>query len=110
MEKRTSDSILTALKELVESKKVISREHWLEAAFDLNLFRIEEAALYNSMHQKVAEKKLDIIRKQNKPNVAAADVVVEASDEYRFMKDQEAKLYSIDEFIRISKKNAEINF
>lgn len=108
--KISSDTILNSLKELVESKKIIPREVWLECAFKLNLLRIDEAKLYNKMRQAVAQKKLEILKGQDKKNVAAADVEVEASDEYRFARDQEDKLYSLDEFVRIAKKNADINF
>ena len=105
-----SDLILNTLKEYVESKKSISREQWLECAFKLNLLRIDEAQLYNKMRQGVAEKKLEIMKGQDKKNVAAVEVEIEASDVYRFMKDQEDKIYSIDEFIRIAKKNSEVNW
>ena len=110
MEKRSADTIIAALKEIVESKKQVPREVWLEAAFDLNLLRIDEAQLLNQMKQAVAQKKLDIFRGQEKRNVAACDLEVEATDAYRFMRDQEDKIYSIDEFVRISKKSADINF
>lgn len=106
----TSDDILNYMKGLVESKKPIPREDWLNCAFRLNLLRIDEAQLYNKMRQSVAKKKLEIKGKQEKTNIAAIEVEIEASDEYRFLKDQEDKIYSIDEFIRISKKSADINF
>lgn len=110
MEKVTSDLILETLKGLVESKTPISREVWLDAAFKLNLLRIDEAQLYNKMHQAVAQKKLEILKSQEKKNVALAETEIEATDEYRFLKDQEDKIYSIDEFIRVAKKGSDINF
>ncbi len=110
VEKVTSDKILGYLSELVASKKSIPKEQWLEVAFKLNLLRIDEAQLCNKMRQEVAKKKLDIMKSQEKRNVAAADLEVEATDEYRFTKDQEDKIYSIDEFVRIAKKNSETNF
>ena len=110
MQKVDSDTILGYLKELVESKKSIPREVWLECAFKLNLLRIDEAQLYNKMRQTVAQKKLEILKGQAKKNVAAADVEVEATNEYTFARDQEDKIWSIDEFIRIAKRNADINF
>lgn len=107
--KVSSDIILGWVKEQVESKKEISRDLWLEIAFKLNLLRIDEAILYNKMRQVVAIKKLDILKSQTKRNVAAANAEIETLGEYRFMKDQEAKIYSIDEFVRIAKKSADIN-
>jgi len=107
---RTSDSILKNLTELVASRKIIDRDIWLEAAFDLTLFRIEEAQLLNKMRQAVAEKKLEILKTQTKRSVASAEIEIEATDDYRLMKDQEDKIYSIDELVRVAKKNAETNF
>ena len=110
MNEVTSDIILDYLKKLVASKIPVSRETWLDVAFKLNLLRIDEAQLWNKMRQTVAQKKLELLKSQEKRNVAAVELEVEASDEYRFCKDQEDKLYTIDEFIRISKKSADIVF
>lgn len=110
MEKVDSDAILNYLKSLTESRKPIPREDWLNAAFRLNLLRIDEAQMLNRMRREVAEKKSRLYALQEKKNVAAVDMQVEATEEYQFMKDQEDKLYSIDEFIRIAKKSADVNF
>jgi len=110
MEKVTADTILNALKTMVESRKIISKDQWLETAFSLNLVRIDEAKLLHSMEQAVAKKKLGILQAQEKKNVALAEVEIESSEEYRFARDQEAKLWSVDEFIRIAKKNSENSF
>lgn len=110
MDKVTSDIIIEYMKEQVESKKPIPKEMWLDIAFKLNLLRIDEAKLLNKMRQEVAQKKFDIMTRQEKRNVAAVELEVETSDEYRFMRDQEDKLYSVDEFIRISKKNADTEY
>ena|SRR3990167_1780693 len=107
-EKVTSDLILDYLKSLVESKKVVPREEWLNCAFKLNLLRLDESKLLNQMRQTVAIKKHEIMKTQEKRNVAAADVEIEASEEYRFMRDQEAKLDVVEEFVRIAKKNADL--
>lgn len=103
MEKRSADTILDALKIMVQSKKPIAKELWLEAAFDLVLLRIDEAKKLNEMRQIVAQKRLEILGAQEKRNVAAADVSVESLSLYREMKDQEEKMYAIDEFVRIAK-------
>lgn len=106
----TADTILSALKALVESGKIISKEQWLGYAFDLNLVRLDEAQLLHKMEQEVAKAKLEILKAQEKKNVAAADLEVASTDTYRFMKDQEDKLWSIDEFIRIAKRNADTTY
>lgn len=110
MPKVTSDVILEWLKAKVEQKEMIAREEWLDVAFKLNLLRIDEAATYNKLHQDVAQKKLALLKGQDKKNVAAAEVEIEASDEFRILRDQEDKLHSIDEFVRLAKKNSDINF
>lgn len=109
-EKITSDVILGYLKELVESKKSIAKEEWLNCAFKLNLLRIDEAQLLNKMRQTVAKKKFEIMKAQDKKNVAAVEVEIDASDECLYMRDQEDKVEIISEFIRIAKKNSEDNF
>lgn len=106
----TADTILNALKLLVESRQIISKDQWLGYAFDLNLVRIDEARLLHQMEQEVAKTKLEILKAQEKKNVAAADLEIEATDAYRFMRDQEDKLWSVDEFIRIAKKNSESSY
>ena len=110
MDKRSADTIINSLKEIIESKKSVPRDTWLEAAFDLNLLRIDEAQLLNKMMQVVAQEKLKILKGQEKKNVAAAELEIQATDEFRFMRDQMDKLYSIDEFVRIAKKSADLDF
>ena len=110
MEKVSSDLILEHLKSLVESKIPIAREAWLDVAFKLNLLKLDETKLFNKMRQEVAKKKLAILRAQDKKNVSAATLELESTDEYRFMRDQEDKIEAIEEFVRIAKKNADLNF
>ncbi len=110
MEKISADTILKWAQEQVESKNMPSREVWLDIAFRLNLLKIDEAALLNKMRQAVAQKKYDILKGQDKKNVAAATLEVECTDEYRFMCDQETKIEVIEEFVRISKKNGDTNY
>lgn len=105
----SSDTILNWVKEQVENKREISRELWLEIAFKLNLLRLDEAILYNKMRQSVAIKKFEIMKRQVKRNVSAVNAEIETFDEYRFMKDQEDKIYVIDEFVRVAKKSADVN-
>lgn len=93
---------------MVESKKIIPREWWIEAAFDLNLLRIDEAQLFNRMKQRVAEMKMELKKKQDKVNISAIEMEVEATDEYRLMRDQEDLIYSIDQFVMVAKKSADM--
>ncbi len=110
MEKRTAVSVFDKIKSVVEAKIPVKREVWLDLAFDLVVLRLDEARAYNMMRQGVAKAKVALYETQEKKNVAAVDMAIEASDEYKFMHDQEDFLYSIDELIRVAKKNADVNF
>lgn len=107
MEKVNSTLILNTLKTMVESKKMIPKEEWLNVAFKLNLLRIDEAQLLNRMKQVVAQKKVELVKAQDKKNISAAELEVSATDEYRLMRDQEDLIYSIEQFVMIAKKNSE---
>jgi len=109
MEKISADIILEYMKGLVEKKLPISRETWIDVAFRLNLLRLDEAALFNKMYQEVAKRKVEMKNSQDKVNISAIELEIQATDEFRFMRDQADKLYSIDEFVRIAKKGADIN-
>jgi hypothetical protein len=109
-EKITTDLILRWLTEQVESKRMIPREVWLDASFKLNLLLGDEVHEAEMLRQTIAQNKLAILQGQEKRNVAAAELEIEASDEYRFMREQDAKVDRIKEFIRIAKKNVEQNF
>jgi len=104
--KVTADTILGFLKEAVESKRMLNNEIWLDAAFKLNLLLGDEHALLEELRSEVAKKKLEIMKSQEKRNVAAAEMEIQATDEYRFSKLQEHKVDRIEEFIKIAKKNA----
>ena len=106
--KVTSDTIIEWVKKQIEGKNIPSRDTWIDIAFRLSFLRVDEAHLYNQMHQAVAKKKLEIYKLQEKKNKAAADLEVEATDEYRFMRDQEDKIYTIDEAVRIAKKAGDL--
>ncbi len=110
IDKRSADTILADIHSRVENKIPISREKWLDAAFYLNSFFTTESQILNGMRQEIAQKKLEILRAQEKRSVAMAEIEVEASDVFRLMKDQEAKLDAISEYIRIAKKSAEENY
>lgn len=114
MEQRTADTVIADLKKIVSERKPLNRELWLEAAFYLSLFREDEAQKLNRLNQEVSKLKLSVMdeqqNKDGKKNVAAADVVVSASDKFLEMKNQEARITTIDELIRVSKKNAESSY
>uniref|UniRef100_A0A6M3Y4L0 Uncharacterized protein n=2 Tax=viral metagenome TaxID=1070528 RepID=A0A6M3Y4L0_9ZZZZ len=110
MEKRSADTILESLKERIENKEDVDRKVWLDAAFFLSTFLLEEKRILNGMRQEIAQLRSLIYEKQTKKSVAATDIEIEASDLYRIAKDQEAKIDVMEEMIRVAKKSAEENF
>jgi hypothetical protein len=108
--KITSDTILDWARQQVESKNMPSREVWLDIAFRLNLLKMEDTQLLNKMRQAVAQNKFAIMKAQDKRNVAAVDLEIETTDDFRFMKDQEAKIEVVEEFVRIAKRNSDTAF
>ena len=100
----TAEFILSTLKEMVESKKFISQDEWINVAAKLTLLRIDESRKLNRMNQEVSRKKLEIKQGQDKVNISAIELEIQATDEYRAAKDQEDLLYSLDEFVRVAKR------
>ena len=99
-----TDTILDWLKARVESKQPIPQDAWGDAAFKLNLLLADEHSDMENWHSIVSNKKLKILQGQEKRNVAAADLEIEASEEYRQMKLQEHRVERIEEFIKLAKK------
>lgn len=107
MEKITIDTILDQLKEWVENKIPISPGAWLESAAKMNALKQNETELLHKMQQMVAQTKLTLLK--DSKSVAEAKIKVEATDAYRFMKDQEDKVDRVEEQIRISKIQARLS-
>lgn len=107
---RTADSVISDLKKIVSERKPLNRELWLEAAFYLSLLREGEAQKMNRLFQEVSKIKLELLNKQEKKNVAAVDIEIATTDKFLEMQDQSAKLYTIDELIRVAKKNSETSY
>lgn len=102
----TTDTIINWAKERVENSKPISKDEWLDMSFKLNLLILSAVESLEQLRQNVAIRKLDVMKGQDKRNVAAADLEIEATNEYKEMKIAEAKVEQIKEFIRISKLNS----
>jgi len=106
MEKITADTILNYLKEAVESKKVLSEEIWEDSALKLNMLLADEHLAMEDLRTDVAKKKFEILKAQEKRNVALAEAEVEAGDEYRIFRLQQHKVDRVEEFIKICKARA----
>lgn len=102
-----ADTIITWLIEQVSAKKVVGKDDWLEIAFKLNVLYLPEIEKLEDMRQKLAQRRFDIMKAQEKRNVAAASLEIETLDEFRNANIQEAKVEQIKEFIRIAKRNTD---
>lgn len=105
---RTCDSIIEWFEGAVKNKEVIPPNLFLEAAVNLNVLLGGEHERLFDLEQIVSRLKLKTLEGQDKRNVSEAKMVVEASDEYRSMKSQSAKVERIIEFVRLAKVHARI--
>ena len=105
-EKITTDTIINYLQNQVEQKLPIDPNTFIDAAGKLNLLLGDEQEKLFFFQQKCAIMRSDKITEGK--SVALAKLLVEASDEYREMLNQKAKIDRIIEFIRISKLNARL--
>ena len=106
-EKITIDFILGELKGWVEEKRPISPGVWIDSAQKMNALKQDETELLHRMQQDVAKMKLNFLKESK--SVAEVKLKIEATDEYKFMKDQESKISMVEENVRIAKLQARIN-
>lgn len=105
----TTDTIIEYLKNAVEQKLPIPPTVWLDSAVKLNLLLADEQEELFNLQQKVAQLKIDYLQDDDKRNVSKAKMMVEASDDFRLMKTQQAKIDRIIEFIRLAKVQSKIS-
>lgn len=103
----TTDTILDWLKDSVEQKRPIDAHTWVDSAQKLNVLISDENNRLYELQQEVA--KLKVLRIESGESVAKAEVYVQATDEYKKMKIQAARIEQIQESIRISKIQARLS-
>lgn len=101
MEKITCDTIINWLQKQVETKQPISPTIWVESAEKLNILLGDEEVIHFDLAQKVAEMKITLIEQDK--SVAEVRIRVEATNEYKEMCKQKAKINRIIEHIRLAK-------
>ena len=106
MDKRTVDSIIESLKEKVVNKQVLHPSWWIEAAEMLNLLLGDEQDKLFEIQQQIAIERSTILANQTKRNVSEANLLVEASDQFKEMRKLEAKIKRVQEQIKIAKIHA----
>lgn len=104
----TVDTILDYLKESVEQKRALDSHTWVDAALKLNVLVGDEHDKLFELQQVVSKKKVELLESDSKRNVSAVKVLIEASDDYKYMKKQDARINQIEEFIRIAKLQARL--
>jgi hypothetical protein len=110
MDKISVDTILESMKEKVENKQAqFDADFWLECAMKLNLLLGDEQDKLFEYQQKVANLKIMWLEGQEKKNVSEAKMRVDASEEYKEMRKQEAKIKRCEEFVRVAKKMADVS-
>lgn len=100
-ETRSIETVLKWLRDSTTSKEVIQPSQFVEAGLYMNILIGEEHEKLSLLKQQVAKIKLELLPQHDKVN--KVELIVEASDIYRQMKNQEAKLKMIDEHIKIAK-------
>lgn len=114
---RTAQSVIASFTNRTMQGEVIAAEEWLLGAQMLTVLITEETNKLYELQSKVARMKVDFMDMHHvsdgttvKPmSSAEAKTRVEATDEYRDMKKQEAFIEQIWEIIRVAKKFAEIS-
>ena len=99
----TCDLIIDWLKEQYEKKNPVSPHTFIESAEKLNILMSDEHAKLFELQQKVAQGKVDLLTQEKKPSVAEVKLISEASDLYKEMCIQKAKIGRIEEHIRLAK-------
>src|SRR6185436_1217163 len=102
----TCDLILNWLRDQVEQKREIAPSLYIDACTKLNLLLGNETDHLYDLQQKVSLIKVGLIEADK--SVAEAKTRVEATEEYKQMKKQEAKIGQIEEAIRIAKIRARL--
>lgn len=101
MEKITCDTIINWLQKQVETKQPISPSVWVDSAEKLNILLSDEESKHFELAQKVAQMRVALLEEGK--NVSEVKVRIEATDEYREMNKQKAKINRIIEHIRLAK-------
>lgn len=102
---KTADDLLQELKGLAESQKMLNSKLMGDYGFTLEVLLGGEHTVLEELRQDVAKMKLELLKAQDKKNVAAVEIEVEASDEYRMFRLQEHKCERIEEFVKLCKKS-----
>lgn len=105
----TVKSILEFLSAQVAAKKTLSKDIWLDAALKLTVLSLDEVDKLADMEQKLAQKKVDMLERQEKRNISEIELRTEATEEHKEVTKQKALLKVAEEMIRVAKLQARLN-
>jgi len=103
---KQTDEIINWLNQQAQNKAIVSTDDLLRAAHNLNLFLADEQEELFVLQQEVSKKVSEHIE-QGK-SVAMSKQLVQATDEYKQMLSQKARIDRIIEMIRLSKLSARL--
>lgn len=106
MNEKNTDEIIAWLVKQAEEKQVVDTNDLLRAANNLNLFLADEQEKLFIYQQNCAKVISDSI--QEGKSVAMAKQLVQATDGYKMLLSQKAKIDRVIEFVRIAKLSARI--
>jgi len=95
------------MKKCTEDKIPVAPSTWIDAAQKLNIFIGDENDTLYQLEHTVANMKFNILKDPDM-TVAKSKAIVEASEDYKQYRIQQARVKQIQEFIRIAKKQATI--
>ena len=103
---RTIETIISSFEERVRNRLPIPPNEWLEASMMLIALLGNESDKLAEIKQEVSKMKASLILEGK--SVAAAKIIVEASEDYKNYLKQEAKIEQVMEWVRLSKKMASL--
>lgn len=92
----------------VSSQGYVKSQEYINAAFEMNVRLIPLEQEYRQLAQEVAKTRLMILNQQTKRNVAAADVELETTDQYRELHELEDLIEHVKRSIQIAKKASDL--
>jgi hypothetical protein len=100
----TTETILTWLQTSVEERQIIGPSMWLDAAAKLTVLLGDEHDKLFDLQQQVAQMKVQSM--EDGDTAARAKIKAEATDVYKAMCSQRARIERIEEMVRVAKIQA----
>ena len=103
----TFETIIDSMRNLALSRDVIPPEKWLAGAMKLNVLMEQEVEKLIELEFIVAQKRKELLEKGN--TVAYTKTMIEATDEYREVQVQKARIKNAGDTILLAKKHATLS-